>query len=253
MLTTFDQVREWITDNGIKRWVLYKDRSKAEKITDSQYFSVSDMEDKMNMTEKYLRMSGGNAYITGSSSNSSSDLNVCIDVRLQDITPLNSQAAVQNVGAIDSQTIGQLRESITKELEAKWELKQYAKEKAEFERERKEFYDQRNGIIGAVVKALSPYLPAINGALDQRRMVAGVDTEEPVHAAPIVPDETQEAPEEEQQEQSPFTDEQEEKIYGLMVRFAKVEPDYMQLLEAVVKMAESGDMTYKMAKGALLK
>ena len=38
-----------------------------------------------------------------------------------------------------------------------------------------------------------------------------------------------------------------------MVRFKAVEPDYLQLIEAVVKMAESGDSMYNMAKGMLLK
>ena len=38
-----------------------------------------------------------------------------------------------------------------------------------------------------------------------------------------------------------------------MARLKKVEPNYLALLESVVEMAESGDATYKMAKGFLLK
>ena len=74
MLTTIEQLREWVTDNGLKRWVLYKDYGRTEKINDSGAFPVSDIEDKLAMTEKYLRMAGGHAYAAGGTSGSKADL-----------------------------------------------------------------------------------------------------------------------------------------------------------------------------------
>ena len=95
------------------------------------------------------------------------------------------------------------------------------------------------------------------------RNVAGVDTAEPVHARPIVAEpQPKEKPEEDPDEKdnqelvdiaNDFTDEEGEKLTALMSRFKKVEPQYMELIEAVVEMAERGDSTYTMAKGFLIK
>ena len=123
------------------------------------------------------------------------------------------------------------------------------REKEIAERE-KEYNEKVNGVIGAVVKALSPYLPAINGALDQRRMVAGVDTDEPVHAAPIIPDAEQEQPEE--QEQSPFTEAEEEEAFALIARFKEIEPEnWLKMLRKMVSMAEANDTYYGVARNVL--
>ena len=86
------------------------------------------------------------------------------------------------------------------------------------------------------------------------RKVAGVDANEPVHAAPIVADRGEEQqPEEAEPQEEVFTDEESEKLFDLMARFKKVEPRYLELIEAVVTMAENGDGTYNVAKGVLLK
>jgi hypothetical protein len=132
------------------------------------------------------------------------------------------------------------------------EAQKYKEERAAFEKEKKEFEEEKKSTIGALVHYFAP----IGQQLLQRHMmprVAGVDVEEPVHAAPIVVDKPEDAPEHEEENESPFTDEEEAKIFDLMCRFKKIEPDYLSLLESVVKMAESGDTTYTMAKGFLVK
>ena len=86
MLTTFEQVREWINDNGFERWVLYRDRARTEKILDSQSFP-SDREDKLAMTEKYLRLAGGSAYAAGSTNKAAADLNTTCEIRLSEAAP----------------------------------------------------------------------------------------------------------------------------------------------------------------------
>lgn len=246
MLTTFEQVREWITDNGFKRWVLYKDYSRTDKIIDSQAFTVSDMPDKLAMTEKYLRMSGGHAYAAGSASNSASDLNVVMEIRLQDEAP----AAPAGVGA-QLYDANALRESIRKEFQAEWDKREYERKAKELNEERKAFEAEKASAIGLLTQYLAPVAKAM---VSGRRMVAGVDTDEQMHAEPVKPIVADRAPQEpEQPQDDPFTDEEADKLYDLMARFKKVEPQYMELIEAVVKMAESGDQTYTMAKGFLVK
>lgn len=250
MLTTWDQVQEWITENGFKRWVLYRDRSRTEKIIDSNAFSVSDMDDKLAMTEKYLRLAGGTAYAAGAASGAQADLNVITEIRLQEAQaqPTNGIGGEMSIGELTRS----ITESVTKQIRAEMEAQKYKEERAAFEKEKKEFEEEKKSTIGALVHYFAP----IGQQLLQRHMmprVAGVDAEEPVHAAPIVADRPSEAPEHEEENESPFTEEEEAKIFDLMCRFKKIEPDYLSLLESVVKMAESGDTTYTMAKGFLVK
>lgn len=248
MLTTWDQVQEWITENGFKRWVLYKDSSRSEKIIDSAAFTVSNQADKLAMTEKYLRLAGGRAYAAGAASGSQSDLNVTTEIRLQEETqPTNGIGGEMTIGELTRS----ITESVTKQIRAEMEAQKYKEERAAFEKEKAEFEEEKKSTIGALVHYFAP----IGQQLLQRHVmprVAGVDAEEPVHATPIVVDKQGEAPEHEEENESPFTDEEEAKIFDLMCRFKKIEPDYLSLLESVVKMAESGDTTYTMAKGFLV-
>lgn len=257
MLTSFEQVRDWIKDNGFKRWVLYRDRSKSEKIIDSAAFIVSDMQDKIEMTEKYLRQEGGNAYAAGSVKGSIEDLNVTAEIRLADAQPYQPQqtAGIGMTSSINEQT---LRESIRKELQAEWDKREYERKRKELDDERKEFEQEKQSAIGVLTQYLAPVAKAM---ISGRRMVAGVDTDEQMHADPVRPIVADRAPQapadpqepEQPEEENPFTDDEADKLYELLARFKKVEPQYMELIEAVVKMAESGDQTYTMAKGFLVK
>lgn len=242
MFTTWEQIESWITDNGFKRWIFYRDAARTEKIVDSGAFTVSDQRDKLDMTEKYLRMAGGRAYGAGFANNGTNDATVC-EVRLEAEAPTNGvgtmQQAMPDEAAIEKRIEARLR--------AEMERKEYEKLRADLDRERKEFEADKASAMGALVQYFAPVGKALLG---QHRLVAGVDAEEPVHAAPIVPEqpETQEPADE-----SPFTDDEADKLFDLMARFKAVEPQYMELIEAVVKMAEKGDTTYNMAKGVLLK
>lgn len=241
MLSTFEQVKEWITENGFKRWVLYKDYSKTEKIIDSANFTVSDMPDKLAMTEKYLRLAGGHAYAAGATSNATSDLNTTCEIRLSEAA---TQQSVQGIGGYPS--IGELTETITKQVRAEIEAENYKRERADFEREKKEFEQEKQSALGALVHYLAPVAQQLltRGAMPR---VAGMDSKEDVHV--IVPEDQ---PSEEQEEVSPFTDEEADELFALLARFKKVEPDYLTMLRKVVEMAESGDKTYAMAKNFLV-
>lgn len=245
MLTTFEQVKDWIQDNGFKRWVFYRDKSRAEKIIDSNAFTVSDQDDKIDMTEKYLRMAGGTAYAAGSATGAQADLNVTAEVRLQE--PQAQQPTAGIAGNYPS--IGELTETITKQVRAEMDVQRMKDKEAELSRREKELDAREQSAMGALVHFLAP----VGQALLQKHVMprlAGVDAEEPVHAAPIVPNQPQETPEEKEPED--FTDEESQEIYALLVRFKKVEPDYLVMLRKVVDMAESGDATYNMAKGFLV-
>lgn len=254
MLTTFDQVREWIQDNGFKRWILYKDSSKTEKIIDSQAFPVSDQDDKLAMTEKYLRLSGGRAYATGGANATFSELTVATQISLADAQPQGAAG----VGTTYP-SIGELTDTISKQIRAEIKAEQYEKEKADFEKAKKEFEDEKQSAIGALIHYFAPIGKQML-ANKLMRNVAGVDADAPVdvtvqpirvhHDAPA--DAPEDVPEQDATEEEPFTDEESEELMQLMVRFKKIEPRYLDLIRSVVQMAESGDATYTMAKGFLL-
>lgn len=249
MLTSWQQVEDWIRDNGFKRWVLFRDRNRVEKILDSNSFP-SDIEDKLQMTEKYLRLAGGTAYAAGAQGGATSDLTTVCEIRL-------SEQPVQTAGVGNTQIIGELEERIRKQIKAELAAEAYEKEKRDFEKEKKAFEQEKQTAMGALIHYFAPIGQQLMSK-GLMRNVAGVDTEQPVHAQPIVADpadpedaQPENAPQE-PEEESPFTDEEGEKLTELMIRFKKVEPQYLELIEAVVKMAESGDTKYTMAKGFLI-
>lgn len=255
MLTTFEQVRDWITDNGFKRWVLYRDRSKSEKIVDSAAFP-SEIDDKLAMTEKYLRLAGGNAYAAGAQGNATSDLTTTCEIRLSDVQQYPQLNATAGVGAYAGVGEAQLRETIKRELQTEWDKRELARERAQLEKDKKAFEAEKQSAMGVVTELLAP----IGKQFLSRKFAAGLpqDTDAPVSAAPIQPLTPEEKPSEAEEpgnaEQArPFTDEEEDELYALLAEFKSIEPDYLKLLRAVVKMAKAGDATYTMAKGVLIK
>lgn len=245
MFTTWEQIESWITDNGFKRWIFYRDAGRTEKIVDSGAFTVSDQRDKLDMTEKYLRMSGGRAYGAGFANNGTTDATVC-EVRLETEMP-TAGVGFQTPAMPDEAAI---EKRIEARLRAEMERKEYEKLRADLDRERKAFEEDKASAMGALVQYFAPVGKALLG---QHRLVAGVDAEEPVHAAPIVPEQPATEEPADDVETSPFTDEEADKLFDLLARFKAAEPRYMELIEAVVTMAEKGDATYNMAKGVLLK
>lgn len=252
MLSTFEQVKDWIIENGFKRWVLYKDYSKSEKIIDSANFTVSDIPDKLAMTEKYLRLAGGHAYAAGSTTNAASDLNTTCEIRLE-------TQGTRGVGGADAINIGELRDSITREIRATIELENLKKREADVARREKELDADRQSAMGALIHYFAP----IGQQLIQRGMmrnVAGVDSEEPVHVQPIHVDQPEEKTKEDEteeverkeQEQNPFTDEEADELFKLMAEFKAVEPDYIKMIRKVVNMAKTNDPMYGVAKNFLV-
>lgn len=254
MLTSFDQVREWIIDNGFKRWILYKDSLRKELIIDSAGFHVSDQSDKIAMTEKYLRLSGGRAYAAGSASGSINDLNVTTEIRLDDEQATSGIGMQPNIQPLN---IGEIEDRVRKQVRAELREAELSKREKDVAEREKEFEEQRNGVIGAIVGYVAPYLPILKNLQSAGSMLAGLDTEEPVHAhkvQPIIPkEETQEPETETIQEEEIFTDAEDEELFDLMKRFKAVEPEnWLAMMRKMVDMAEKNDTTYQMARNFLI-
>lgn len=253
MFTNWDQIESWIRDNQFVHWVFYEKNPNESgdkdniKIADSNYYT-GDFEDKLAMTKKYITLNGGVAFGIGFKTPNTTQGGTVCKVRLE---PEVQMAQPANGVGMPSQTIGELRESLRKELQAEWDKKECEKMRKDLEADRKAFEAEKQSAMGFLVGYLAPL-----GKAFLQKKVAGVDTAAPVEAEPVHPIVAKEvaAPVPgSQAEQEPFTDEEADKLYNLLARFKKVEPQYMQLIEAVVTMAETGNPMYGAAKGVLIK
>ena len=249
MFTTFDQVRDWITDNSFKRWIFYRDSSCKEKIIDSKAFAVSDQADKLAMTEKYLRMAGGTAYGHGFADNGSDAerATVCT-IRLEDVQPASGIGQQPMYPQIN---IGEIEERTRKIVIAELREADYQKRLKDVEEREKKLDEEKQSALGAIVHYFAP----LGQQIMQNKLIrktAGIDATEPVHANPIQPivtDKPENEPEE--AEEYPFTDEEDEKITTLVAAWKKADPDYLIYLEKIVQMCVAGDSKYTMAKSFL--
>ena len=260
MFTTVQQIELWIRDNNLTHWIFTRgDRSLPkgdgaepnDKILDSDYLG-DDLEQKIELTKRILNDYQGRIYGTGWYGKKSTGGLWC-EVQLYG-TGAQPANGVGNAYP-NYPSIGEIEERLEKSIRQQIELENMKRDREDLERDKREFEAAKTSVIGQLVETFAPYVPVLQKLGAQRRMVAGVDAEEPVHAAPIVA-EPAEAAEHETQEaetESPFTDEEADQLFALMARFKAVEPDYLKLIESVVTMAESGDATYKMAKNFLVK
>ena len=263
MFTTWQNIEDWITENQFDHWFFTRNRisdgDKVEKLVDSDYYT-GDFADKLAMTKKYLEINGGTCYGYGYKKVSGAKGAITCDVRL-DQYPAPAACVGSVMQAEQQQSIGEikneLRKSITAELEAKMQKERYEDERKAFEKEKAAFRREQESVIGLFVHKVAPFaIAALNkGTLGNTlRHTAGLDTDEPTSADPVQPlhaTQPAEAPAEAEQpendEQSPFTDEEADELFSLMERFKKVEPDYLQMIRKVVEMAESQSVEYQMA------
>ena len=264
MFTSWEQVEEWLRDNNFAHWIVYRSRPDGDEknniIADSKFYT-GDEADKIAMTKKYLMLAGGRGYAVGFATPNTTVGGVVAEIRIEGQNePSNGTSGVGGY-----QSIGELRESITREVRAQIKAEQYEADKKKLEKDKADFEAEKQSAVGALVHFFAP----IGQMMMQKHImprVAGLDANTDVRARRIVPEDgrpvddpeqkSEDAPEQpadEQPQDEPFTDEEAEQLMALMVRFKAVEPDYLQLIEAVVKMAESGDSMYNMAKGMLLK
>lgn len=254
MFTQWQQVESWIRDNGINSWRFSYDRTGTQ--TDGETTSQTrsnrlavlsdafpgDLDEKIALTKRRLMAEANQTlYGYGKRGKENTGLLYC-EVRLVDEFQQPGTQAVSSVPVYPQFDEAAISARIRKEVMQEMELKRYEDERKSFEQEKRAFEAEKHSAIGLLVHHLSPVL----SALGQKR-VAGVDASAPVQAQPIT------TIEQEEMINDIFTDKESDQLFDLMARFKAVEPEYMQLIECVVKMAESGDCTYTMAKGFLLK
>ena len=254
MFTQWQQVESWIRDNGINSWRFSYDRTGTQ--TDGETTSQTrsnrlavlsdafpgDLDEKIALTKRRLMAEANQTlYGYGKRGKENTGLLYC-EVRLVDELQQPGAQPVSSVPVYPRFDEAAISARIRKEVMQEMELKRYEDERKSFEQEKRAFEAEKASAIGLLVHHLSPVL----SALGQKR-VAGVDASAPVQAQPIT------TIEQEEMINEIFTDEESDKLFDLMARFKAVEPEYMKLIECVVKMAESGDGTYTMAKGFLLK
>lgn len=256
MFTKWQQVENWIRDNGLSSWRFCYDRTgtqstdDGEKQTRSNRVAVmsdafpGEIEEKIALTKRRLMdESNQTLYGYGKRGKENTGLMYC-EVRLVDEFQQPGMQAVSATPSMPAFDEDKVMERLRKEVRMEFENQRYQEERKAFEAEKKKFEEEKSSAIGLLVHHLSPVLSAMAGS---NKRVAGVDSASPVNAAPI------HAVEEDDHEDYLFTDEESDKLFELMARFKQVEPRYLELIERVVTMAESGDSTYDMAKGFLLK
>ena len=278
MFTKWHEVEDWISDNNITRWTFYRnnplnrpDDAKNNDIIvsslawDKDENNPTDMSRKLELTKKYLEQYGERCYGIGMANKNASRGGLFCEVCLTSAQPANPVGFAPQfpagTGGVDEAA---LTERIKKELRLEYDQRDFERERKQLDEEKRQFEADKASVMGAVIGYLKPYIPALSAiGKNEHRLVAGLDGNN-IHAAKIDPieqpapeapadDEQHDNPDPQDPEQEEIFTEESDKLFELMARFKKVEPDYLKLLDNVVKMAESGDATYTMARGFLLK
>ena len=258
LLTKWTDIEEWIKTNGFKRVVVRANDKLAasdgermnDVLFDSKNVTIASWDEKLQHLRWMLEHSDRKVYATGFQSENAGTGGMIAEMRLENAQPaMQMPVGMPGVGMIDEASI---IERVRKEVRAEYEAAELDRKRKEFESERKEFMETKNGIMGLLVEYGKPILGAM-AASGKRPMVAGVDQPGHTEADPIMPASGADVQEAEEVEESVFTDEEADEMYDLLARFKKVEPDYMQLLRSVVAMAESGNSMYGMARDMLMK
>ena len=263
MISNWQEFEEWVRNSNLSHWIVARTdnfRNKDEggavnntKIVDSDFYG-QDMDSKLAMTKTVLSRYNGRAYAYGWQGAKSTGA-ICEEVMFAGagVSGMYGFGAPTTAPAVPDEAAIEAR--LRKQIMADLEHAQYEKERKALDQEKREFEKDKASAIGLMVGYLKPVISAVAGRglknVAGTPGIASIDapqnvTAERVHQDPAA----QEAP---ANEPDTFTDDEAEQLMILMERFKKVEPDYIRLIEAVVTMAESGDATYNMAKGVLLK
>ena len=257
-LKSIKEVEDWIDRNNLVKWTISMDRpGDADKVCKiiCQTNKNDDPDEKKRYTEACLQYAKGTKlYARGWRTESAGNGTFYVEIFLMPDQDSIYPAQIQ-------QMIGATQPAIDREELAKDIRRQVLNEVAEqrlaedrkrLDEERKEFREQQDSALGALVHYFGPIgkqvLQNLTGggtAITGTQMAGGE-----VQADRITPTPSTDEPEE---EASAFSDEEAAQIEVLLTRFKAVEPDYMQLLTRVVEMAEAGDSTYNMAKGFLMR
>lgn len=255
MFTKWQQVEDWIRDNGLISWRFTYDRTGiqptddgGEKQTRSNRVAVlsdafpGELEEKIALTRRRLFAENNQVlYGYGKRGKENTGLMYC-EVRLvDDLQQPGAQPVSSPFPAMPAFDKDEFAAQIRKEVMMEIENQRYKDERKQFELDKKEFEEEKKSAIGLLVKHLSPVLSAMT-----QKPVTGVDSAAPVVAQPIHAVEAEEIVDE------VFDAQESDRLFELMAEFKAVEPQYLELIEKVVQMAKSGDKNYEFAKKMLL-
>lgn len=255
MFTKWQQVEDWIRDNGLTSWRFTYDRTGiqptddgGEKQTRSNRVCIlsdafpGELEEKIALTRRRLFAENNQVlYGYGKRGKENTGMLYC-EVRLvDDFQQPGAQPVSSPFPAMPAFDKDEFAAQIRKEVMMEIENQRYKDERKQFELDKKEFEEEKKSAIGLLVHHLSPIL----SNMTQKR-VTGVDSAAPVVAQPIHAVETEEIVDE------VFDAKESDRLFELMAEFKAVEPRYLELIEKVVQMAKNGDQNYEFAKKMLL-
>lgn len=255
-ITNFSDFDSWLKENGLVYWKVSSTTQAQDNNNKFVYDKNKQYDENLQLCQRALeRFAGQMLYATGWRTPDARTGGFSCIVLYNDVPQHTEQqpAYITGVtGAFDKDT---LIAEITQKVRNEYDTMNLKREREALDAERKEFDAAKDGVMGMLVHYLAPVAKQMLGIQGSTR-VAGVDAAEV--AAPAIKvqeepeQETEETEAEEKEQESPFSDEESDKLYELMQRFAAVEPRYMELLEQVVVLAENKDRAYTMAKAALL-
>lgn len=260
-LRNWSEIQGWMQDNGIIRWNVSKNGNSQENNNIFLYDDDKTLEENKAICERVLDRCAGDYVVivgwrTDKGRTGGFSAQICYDRAAPTAPAAPAVSGFAGVGS--SLEIETLKKDIYREIKNEFDGQRLERERKEFEDAKRDFEAKQNGVIGLLVEYLAPVAQQLAGKLRPMPRVAGLDAEAPVTAEPIharQPEEEMPSAKAYQQaeEEEVFTDEESDRLFALMARFKKVEPDYLQLIESVVTMAEAGDSTYTMAKSFLIK
>jgi len=247
-IATWDQFKEWIEDNNIVNWKISASTVKQNNELRFYYDEEKSFDENMFICRRRLEMEPGRRlYATGWRTKNATGGGFGCEIMFGgDYNVNNNVQPTSGVGSGFSRE--ELIRDVTLQVTNQFERERLKAKEKEIDEKIKQYENDKQGVMGLLVNYLAPVaqralkLPTLAG-------VNGGDLE----AEKIVPIKEQtELEEEEDEEDDFFTPEESEQLNELMRRFKTVEPNYLTLIESVVKMAEQGDGTYSMAKTFLL-
>ena len=250
MFTKFEQIEDWVRDFGLVRWEFSSKQNFEDMICRSDWFEDCSTEEKLDRCRKYVEDCGRKLYGRGYKGTSPNSPAIMCEVQIcatqpQAVAPVGYMPAP--APAFDEKAF---EARLRKEIAADYEKKDLERREKELAEEMREFRRDKESALGIMVGYLKPLLgtaaSAVAGAA-RPAAIHGVDAPEDVDAPKIEP------VGEEDNEESPFSDEESDQLFSLLARFKKVEPNYLTMIARVVEMAEAGDSTYTMARGILCK
>lgn len=255
-LKNWGEVQQWMLDNSIVRWNASRDKSADNSFVFSYNKDKSPDENMLIFESALKRFAGDVLYLVGWRTEAAKTGGFSAMVLYEDQQRHAQPSPVPTTGIGSTIDLETLKSDLRREIKNEFDQDRLTRERKEFEEAKRDFEQKQNGVMGLLVNYLAPVAQQLAGKLQPLPRVAGLDATgvetEPIRVKHA--QETTETPEDPGAvEQEVFTDEEADQLFELLARFKKVEPQYMQLIESVVQLAEAKDATYNMAKGFLLK